>query len=202
MPEPVSSRQGQSGQQVQPPAESSGKLPAMDLANLRRLWPDVLESIKKRKRFAWMVLSDNATPLSLTASELTLGFRSSGSRLGFSSGGSDIHLREALLEVVGIDVTVTCVDAPGQGSRPGSEASGSPPPRVPAAARTQPPAGWDDEPARTPSEGGPVPAARPDSDAGADANSDSDAVTDPEQEAVNLVSRSLGARKIGEWDNT
>lgn len=197
----ATARSEHSGAEPSGGAEPTHPPGTMDLATLRRLWPDVLEAVKRRKRFAWMVLSDNATPLSLTATELTLGFRSSGSRLGFSSGGNDIHLREALLDVLGIDVTITCADTPGEGGRTAGGGQASGPSATPNRRGPEPSSREGGQASGGPSEGS-LPSAR--SGTGSDREGDPhhDTITDPEQAAVDLVSRSLGARKIGEWDNT
>ncbi len=85
---------------------------ALGSADLRRLWPQVLEEVKNRRRFTWILLSQNAAVVELRDGVLTLGLANPGARESFAKGGSVDVLREAILEVVGIAVRIeTVVDA-------------------------------------------------------------------------------------------
>ena len=88
---------------------------------MRRLWPEVLTAVKARRRFAWILLSQNAQVLGVDAGGLTLAFNSTGARDSFGSSGSADVLRDCLIEVLGADLKVsTVVDgaaAIGQASR-------------------------------------------------------------------------------------
>ena len=68
---------------------------------MRRLWPDVLEEVKVRRRFTWILLSQNAQVIEVRDSQLTLAMANSGARDSFGRGGSDEVLREAILKVIG-----------------------------------------------------------------------------------------------------
>ena len=100
------------------------------ITDLRRLWPDVLEEVKNRRRFTWILLSQNANVADLTNGTLVLAMPNVGARDSFSRGGSEDVLRDALISVIGADLKIeTMVDpsAGGSGSiRPTGRASDSP----------------------------------------------------------------------------
>lgn len=107
---------------AQPPASAAtGQL---GLADVRRLWPDLLDQVKKQRRFTWILLSQNAQVLGLEGNSLMLGFNNAGARESFIGGGSDEILRQAALDLLGVDWRIdTAVDV---GVTPGA----TPPPRV------------------------------------------------------------------------
>jgi len=102
------------------PSATSG----LGLADVRRIWPDLLERIKTMRRFTWMLLSQNAQVVGVEGNVLTLGFKNAGARESFAGGGSDEILRQALIDMVGADWKVEAIIDPS--AQPGA----SPPPRV------------------------------------------------------------------------
>jgi DNA polymerase-3 subunit gamma/tau len=91
-----------------PPADPG----ALSTADLRRLWPQVLEEVKNRRRFTWILLSQNSSVVELREGVLTLGLANPGARESFGKGGSSDVLREAILAVIGAAVRIeTVVDA-------------------------------------------------------------------------------------------
>jgi DNA polymerase-3 subunit gamma/tau len=75
-------------------------------AELRRMWPNVLEEVKNRRRYTWILLSQNAQVVEVRDGVLTLGLASSGARDGFGRGGHADILRESILHVVGVALHV------------------------------------------------------------------------------------------------
>jgi DNA polymerase-3 subunit gamma/tau len=75
-------------------------------AELRRMWPNVLEEVKNRRRYTWILLSQNAQVIEVRDGVLTLGLASSGARDGFGRGGHADILRESILHVVGVALHV------------------------------------------------------------------------------------------------
>ncbi|MGN6723238.1 MAG: DNA polymerase III subunit gamma and tau [Marmoricola sp.] len=73
----------------------------MTLADARRIWPDLLDEIKKQRRFAWILLSQNAQVVGLEGDVLTLGLKNSGARESFLGSQSDEVVAEAALRLVG-----------------------------------------------------------------------------------------------------
>nr|WP_035757446.1 DNA polymerase III subunit gamma and tau [Granulicoccus phenolivorans] len=111
------------------------------LADVRRLWPDVLETLKGMRRFAWILISQNAQVGGVHDGVLTLMLRNDGARDRFHRGGNETVLREALIQVMGVDLRIEAVvegtTAPQGGSGRGPQARQSgPAPRQPAPAPT------------------------------------------------------------------
>ena len=89
-------------------AEEAKKAPVkasagMDIAGLRRVWPDVIEDVKKRRRLTWSLLSASAQVIALDDSAITIGIVNAGARDSFIRSESDVILRQAFVDVVGID---------------------------------------------------------------------------------------------------
>ena len=94
--------------------EEAKKAPAkastgMDIAGLRRVWPDVIEDVKKRRRLTWSLLSASAQVLGLDDSAITIGIVNAGARDSFIRSESDVILRQAFVDVVGIDRKIEVV---------------------------------------------------------------------------------------------
>jgi DNA polymerase-3 subunit gamma/tau len=95
---------------------SDARLTATDV---RRLWPEVLEEVKSKRRFTWILLSQNAQVAEVRDGTLLLAMANAGARDSFGRGGSEDVLREALVVVLGTDFRIeTMVDAGGGGSAP------------------------------------------------------------------------------------
>ncbi|TXS23364.1 hypothetical protein [Streptomyces sp. gb1(2016)] len=52
------------------------------------MWPDILEAVKNRRRFTWILLSQNAQVTGFDGATLQLGFLNAGARDTFSSSGA------------------------------------------------------------------------------------------------------------------
>jgi DNA polymerase-3 subunit gamma/tau len=120
------------------PASPAGTFGTTDV---RRFWPQILDNVKNRRRFTWILLSQNAQVVEVRDGVLTLGLANVGARDSFGRGGSADVLREAILEVLGaalhinpiVDETAAAAapaSAPEPPPQPSSPAS---PPRSPAA---------------------------------------------------------------------
>jgi len=64
------------------------------------MWPQVLDEVKKRRRFTWILLSQNSHVVDVAGGTLTLGLTNTGARDNFVRGGSEEILTEALAEVL------------------------------------------------------------------------------------------------------
>jgi len=84
--------------------------------DVRRLWPDVVEAIRTRRRLAWMLLTQNAQVTGVDEKTLTVGFNNPGARESFVKGGNDEVLRQAAIDVVGVDWRIEAVVDPGAGA--------------------------------------------------------------------------------------
>jgi DNA polymerase-3 subunit gamma/tau len=93
----------------------------LTLVDVRRLWPDIVEATKQRRRLTWIYLTQQAQVVAVDDQTLTLGFANAGARDSFDSGGSAEIVRQAAIDVVGHDWRVeTIVD-------PGAEPESAPP---------------------------------------------------------------------------
>jgi len=81
----------------------------MDIAGLRRLWPDVIENVKKRRRLTWSLLSASAQIVAVDENLITIGIVNAGARDSFVRSESDEILRQAFIEIVGIDRKIEVV---------------------------------------------------------------------------------------------
>lgn len=82
---------------------------AIDITTLRREWPQVLEAVKDGGRVAWMVLSSYAQVLEVHGKQATLGFSNPGARERFANGNYPKILHDAVIKVLGADLTFTAV---------------------------------------------------------------------------------------------
>lgn len=83
-----------------------------DIADLRRLWPEVIEDVKKKRRLTWSLLSTSAQVLALDESAITIAIVNAGARDSFIRSASDEILRQAFIDVVGIDRKIEVVVDP------------------------------------------------------------------------------------------
>ncbi|MEU0096086.1 DNA polymerase III subunit gamma and tau [Kribbella sp. NPDC006257] len=151
----------------QPAAAAPVVVPAssgsVGLADVRRLWPEILEAVKSKRRFAWIMLSQNAQVIAIDEQTLTLGLVNAGARESFARSGSDEILREAMIDTIGLTRRVEAVVDPS--ADPGAGGPAAPPPAPPSA----PSSSWDSAPASgTPNNQAPQSA--PDTYAPADAD--------------------------------
>jgi DNA polymerase-3 subunit gamma/tau len=83
-----------------------------DIAALRRAWPDVIEDVKKRRRLTWSLLSASAQVLSVDENAITIGIVNGGAKESFERSESDVILRNAFIDVVGLDRKIAVVVDP------------------------------------------------------------------------------------------
>ncbi|MEU2435260.1 DNA polymerase III subunit gamma and tau [Streptomyces rubradiris] len=84
----------------------------------RALWPNVLEAVKNRRRFTWILLSQNAQVTGFDGTTLQLGFVNAGARDNFASSGSEDVLRQALAEQFNVQWKIEAVVDPSGGGAP------------------------------------------------------------------------------------
>jgi DNA polymerase-3 subunit gamma/tau len=96
------------------PTESSTPIQSgpVDLMSVRRLWPEIIENVKNRRRLTWSLISASAQLTAIDDKTLTISLVNAGARDSFSRSGSDGILREAIIEVVGIDRRVEAIIDP------------------------------------------------------------------------------------------
>ena len=165
-----------------PAAAASGTSDEAGLAELRSMWPAVLDALKTYSRVAWMAFASSA-PISLSNGVLAVAIDNAGTVINIRSSGHDVRLRQAILDVQRRDVTIDVVLAP--------NASGA------AAVAAAAPAPASDSGSASHDDGPPVvsiPPFEPDTPS----IDDEDAV---EESGIDLVMRTLGATQIGEIEH-
>jgi len=177
-----------------PEVADPGQPTGVDLITVRRLWPDVLSAVAAMKRTTWSFISQNASVRDVTNDRLTLSFSTAGLRDVFlSRSDHQDYVREALIQVLGVDWKVDAiVDPSGAPDPPPVETGANRPSQRPASTRGPAP---DTASAGATSAASSEPAAgEPSAD---DPDADDVAVTHQD-----LLARELGAKVIGEYDAT
>ena len=165
-----------------PATAASGTSDEAGLAELRSMWPAVLDALKTYSRVAWMAFASSA-PISLSNGVLAVAIDNAGTVINIRSSGHDVRLRQAILDVQRRDVTIDVVLAP--------NASGA------AAAAAAAPAPASDF-GSAPHVDGPSVVSIPPFEPDTPSIDDEDAV---EESGIDLVMRTLGATQIGEIEH-
>jgi DNA polymerase-3 subunit gamma/tau len=75
---------------------------AIEISALRRMWPEVVENVKKRRRLTWSLLSTSAQIISIDDEVITIGMVNVGAKDSFIRSESDVILSDAFEEVTGV----------------------------------------------------------------------------------------------------
>ncbi|WP_241778075.1 DNA polymerase III subunit gamma and tau, partial [Streptomyces sp. CT34] len=92
---------GASGPGAGAPAPAEQQVPggaAQGAAQVRQMWPQILDAVKDRRRFTWILLSQNAQVSGFDGTTLQIGFPNAGARDSFANGGSEDVLKDVLAE--------------------------------------------------------------------------------------------------------
>ncbi|MFE1789434.1 DNA polymerase III subunit gamma and tau, partial [Streptomyces sp. NPDC059525] len=206
------------------PAAAGPAVPSAEMAagvgQVQAMWPGVLEAVKNRRRFTWILLSQNAQVTGFDGTTLQLGFPNPGARDNFASSGSEDVLKAVLAEQFQVNWKIDAVvggggpapSAPSYGapaapaySPPPAPAYSPPPPQAPQAPAyapqpqqpaSQPPPQAAPAP-QPPVQQGPPPVAPEDDVPEAD---DPDLV-DSALTGHDLIVRELGATVVEEYTN-
>lgn len=95
-----------------------------DTAQVRNLWPQILDAVKNRRRFTWILLSQNAQVAGFDGTTLQLGFLNAGARDNFASSGSEDVLKQALAEQFNVNWKIEAIIDPSGGAAPPPAATG------------------------------------------------------------------------------
>ena len=95
------------------------------------MWPNVLDKVKDYRRVTWAQLFEKSDVLGVDDKQLQIGLRDVGAHRAFSQGGHDEIVRQALIDVVGLDLVVVAVLDPsvagsGPAPEPASQRTGQP----------------------------------------------------------------------------
>ena len=96
-------------QRAPAPQVASG---GIDVAAIRRAWPDILGWIFKHKRTTWTLLSEHATVHDYDGSKVVLGISTVGIANTFRHGPHADLVRQALIDVLGVDARVEGIPTP------------------------------------------------------------------------------------------
>ncbi|NUK97282.1 DNA polymerase III subunit gamma and tau, partial [Streptomyces lunaelactis] len=123
-----------------PAAPSAGMV--QGAVQVRNMWPDILEAVKNRRRFTWILLSQNAQVAGFDGTTLQLGFINAGARDNFASSGSEEVLKQALSEQFSVQWKVEAIIDPSGGTGgPSGGTGGTGGPGGGPSGGSQPPAG-------------------------------------------------------------
>ena len=141
---------------VPPPAAAPATVPepapvahpvgpgGLDTDALRRSWPDVLDWLSRNKRVTWTFVAQNAQVVDYDGQRVLLGISTVGLAETFRRGAHADYVRQALIDVLGVDARVEGVPS----DDAGVTARGGPPPAVPSGSGSSP---WDAGPGQAPS---------------------------------------------------
>ena len=167
-------------------------MPQLSVTDVRRLWPEVLEEVKGKRRFTWILLSQNAQVAELRSGTLLLGMSNSGARDSFARGGNEDVLREAIVVVMGADFTIETMVDPSATSPTGASRTPQAVPQSAAASASAP-----DASATRTTNGAPNAIAE---DPDAAASRDDSDLDENAESHTELLARHLGAEIIAEED--
>ncbi|SOE28853.1 DNA polymerase-3 subunit gamma/tau [Streptomyces sp. OK228] len=100
------------------PGPASAPAPAAGGVDPRMLWPNILEAVKNRRRFTWILLSQNAQVTGYDGTTLQIGFVNAGARDNFASSGSEEVLKQALSEQFNVQWKIEAIVDTSGGSAP------------------------------------------------------------------------------------
>ncbi len=111
----------------------------LDTDALRRSWPDVLDWLSRNKRVTWTFVAQNAQVVDYDGQRVLLGISTVGLAETFRRGAHADYVRQALIDVLGVDARVEGVPS----DDAGATTRGGPPPAVPSGSGTS---AWDAAP--------------------------------------------------------
>ncbi|MFJ7207712.1 DNA polymerase III subunit gamma and tau [Streptomyces sp. NPDC098789] len=112
---------------------ASGPGMAAGAGQVQAMWPGVLEAVKNKRRFTWILLSQNAQVVGFDGAVLQLGFPNPGARDNFASSGSEDVLKQVLSEQFQVNWKIEAVVGGGQPAPVSTSYSAPPPSYAPPA---------------------------------------------------------------------
>ncbi|KIZ19202.1 DNA polymerase III subunit gamma and tau [Streptomyces natalensis] len=111
-------QQPQQQQQQQQPQAAAAPGMVQGAAQVRQMWPEILDAVKGRRRFTWILLSQNAQVSGFDGTTLQIGFPNAGARDSFANGGSEDVLKDVLAERFHVQWRVEAIVDPSGGASP------------------------------------------------------------------------------------
>jgi DNA polymerase-3 subunit gamma/tau len=87
-------------------ADRSRSITAVDVEAIRRMWPDVLTRVYQQRRTTWTFVSEHAQVLDYDGKRLRLAISTDGLLATFRRGPHAELIRQALIDVFGVDAQV------------------------------------------------------------------------------------------------
>jgi DNA polymerase-3 subunit gamma/tau len=112
------------------------------------MWPDVMARLAGTKRTTWSLVSHYAQVIDLDGKRLVLQFDSPGRAASFTKGAHQEFLRQALIDVLGMDCTFDAVAGEARPTQPATSPAVSAP-SAPHASAPVPATAQDPAPAAT-----------------------------------------------------
>ncbi|MFH8888253.1 DNA polymerase III subunit gamma and tau [Streptomyces sp. NPDC017949] len=190
------------------PAPSPGM--AAGAGQVQAMWPGILEAVKNRRRFTWILLSQNAQVTGFDGTTLQLGFPNPGARDNFASSGSEEVLKAVLAEQFQVNWRIEAVVGQGGGPAPAAQGSYAPPapaynpppaqqqPQAPAAPQQSYEQAQRQAPAHQPPVQQAPPPVAPEDDV---AEADDPDLVESALSGHDLIVRELGATVVEEYTN-
>ncbi len=97
---------------------------AQGAGQVRQMWPQILEAVKNRRRFTWILLTQNGQVAGFDGSVLQVSFINAGARDSFVNSNSDDVLKQALADALGVDWRIECIVDPSGGGAPPAPSGG------------------------------------------------------------------------------
>ena len=98
-----------------PQADSSNTPGAVDVEAIRRMWPDVLSRVYQERRATWTFVSEHAQVIDYDGKRLRLAISTDGLLQTFRRGPHAELVRQALIDVLGVDAQVEGIRLEGTG---------------------------------------------------------------------------------------
>ncbi|WP_406452644.1 DNA polymerase III subunit gamma and tau [Streptomyces sp. NBC_00876] len=186
---------------------------------VRNMWPDILEAVKGRRRFTWILLSQNAQVTGFDGATLQIGFLNAGARDNFTSSGSEDVLKQALAERFNAQWKIEAIVDPSGGAGQPPQAGGGRPsaaaPQAPQRPAAPAPQAYEPRPApeqHQPGGGSPAGETAPPSYAAPEPprsvapeddtpEADDPDLVDSALSGHDLIVRELGATVVEEFNN-
>ncbi len=112
--------QPQESPALEPQSQQGGGAPGgVDITTLRREWPRILDVVRGKGRFLALVLGQYSHVVEVHGNRVTLGFANPGARDSLNQADHATVLHDAVVEVLGADLTFVPVLADGGPGGPG-----------------------------------------------------------------------------------
>ncbi|WP_028815119.1 DNA polymerase III subunit gamma and tau [Streptomyces flavidovirens] len=121
-PAPVAAPPAAAPAAAAPPAPAVSQPAAQGAVQVQNMWPGILEAVKNRRRFTWILLSQNAQVSGFDGTTLQIAFINAGARDNFASSGSEEVLKQALAESFNVQWKIESVVDPSGGGGGGGGA--------------------------------------------------------------------------------